>query len=158
MEQNLQLSGGNKRKLFSVLVILPMLDITKQDERKISLSLFHQFFFCGKANYGWCHQPQSIALASRLKKAISISTINSRSSIFFASRDSTMIWLHIRLWKLYPRTSIAWSVGSYRRNKNLIQRCLTKSFCRYQGTLLFEGNIVSELHFYNPREDTMLLS
>ena len=50
---------------------------------------------------------KSIALASRLKKAISISTINSRSSIFFASRESTMIWLHIRLWKLYPRTSIA---------------------------------------------------
>ena len=101
---------------------------------------------------------KSIALASRLKKAISISTINSRSSIFFASRDSTMIWLHIRLWKLYPRTSIAWSFGSYRRNKNLIRRCLTKSFCWYQGTLLFEGNIVSVLHFSNPREDTMLLS
>ena len=158
MEQNLQLSGGNKRKLFSVLVILPMLDIPKQDERKLSLFGFINSFAVVKPIMVEAISRKSIALASRLKKAIGISTINSRSSIFFASRDSTMIWLHIQLWKLYPRTSIAWSFGSYRRKKNLIRRCLTKSFCWYQGTLLFEGNIVSVLHFSNPREDTMLLS
>ena len=158
MEQNLQLSGGNKRKLFSVLVFLPMLDIPKQDERKLSLSLFHQFFFCGKANYGWCHQPQIYCVSLKAKESnkylynkLQILHILCFSGFHhdLASHPSLeVISAHLNCVIL----------GSYRRNKNLIRRCLTKSFCWYQGTLLFEGNIVSELHFSNPREDTMLLS
>ena len=116
---NLQLSSGNKRKLLSFLAFLPVLDIPKQDERKLSLFV-SSILILWEANYGGCHQPQIYCVSLKAKESnkylynkLQILHILCFSGLHhdLASHPSLeVISAHLNCVIL----------GSYRRNKNLI--------------------------------------